>query len=109
MRSLIDRLRDRCKTNIDGCWEWQGAFDGKGIPAVQILSLNKSSMSVRRLIYLIAVGPISKGRVVLPDCENRKCVNPAHLKLTDKAGLNRLICQTRKPRAVKIEQGAWHP
>ena len=109
MISLIDRLKHRCKVTVDGCWEWTGALDGKGLPSVQILALRKNTLPVRRLMYLLAVGPLAKGRLVLSTCENETCVNPEHLKVTTKASLNRLICQTRRPRKKKAAESTWHP
>jgi hypothetical protein len=107
--SLIDRLRHRCRVTVDECWEWTGALDGKGLPSVQIIALRRHTLPVRRLMYLLAVGPLAKGRLVLTTCENEKCVNPAHLQLTSKACLNRLICQTRRPRKKKLAESTWHP
>ena len=109
MISLIDRLKHRCKVTVDGCWEWTGALDGKGLPSVQILALRKNTLPVRRLMYLLAVGPLAKGRLVLSTCETETCVNPEHLKSTTKASLNRLICQTRRPRRKKVVESTWHP
>jgi hypothetical protein len=62
-----------------GCWEWTGYTNrvyGHGCFTYQ-----GTQYSSYRFSYLLFNGPIEKGLVVRHMCNNRKCVNPDHLKI----------------------------
>ena len=96
MKSLVDRLRDRCRVEpATGCWVWQQSMAGGNQPIVEIAELGGSSRSVRRLVYLVACGMLNSHRVVTTTCQEERCINPAHLRAISRSDLNRKIARTR--------------
>ena len=79
------RLTDRFWSKVDKsgeCWLWTarlddgyGRFNGSGLP----------SRRAHRLSYLALVGDIPTNAQVDHLCHNRRCVNPAHLRIADHA------------------------
>lgn len=79
MDDLISLFYDRVShEDSNGCWIWGG---NKMCHGYGRLDTGKQVLYAHRISYMIHHGDISKGLVVRHKCDNRICVNPAHLEI----------------------------
>lgn len=69
-------------TDPDKCWEWQGGRTqtGYGNSSYMDDTGKQRCIKAHRLSYQTFVGPIPEGLTLDHLCENKACINPAHLE-----------------------------
>lgn len=60
------------------CWLYMGALYPKGYGAFRY---NGKTSTAHRVSYIVTYGPVASDLVVMHTCDNRRCCNPAHLRV----------------------------
>jgi hypothetical protein len=87
-----DRFWKKVIKQPSGCWEHQGSIGSHGYPQAQPSGL------AHRESWKMHNGEIQSGMMVLHNCNNKRCVNPEHLRLgTHKENMDD-VCKVGHPR-----------
>lgn len=102
LKSTEDRFWEKVKKTA-ACWEWISNITTYGYGQFIKNDLVNSRMA-HRYSWALHFGEIPKGKYICHKCDNRKCVNPAHLFLGDHhANMSDMVSKGRAARGLRAK------
>ena len=91
-----------------GCWLWTGGKSAGGYGGLVVHRNGvKRFLPTHRLAYTLAYGEIPEGLIIRHTCEEKLCVNPAHLEALTHTEKIRYYVRVGRPKAEACSKG--HP
>ena len=81
-RPLAARYWDKVVVGME-CWGWNGATVAFGYGKLTSGGWYGKTLPAHRVSWEVHYGPVPVGMLVLHQCDNPQCTNPAHLFLGD--------------------------
>lgn len=99
--SAADSVLARIEVHPLGCWEYTGPLNHRGYGRVQWRSHGvRKNEGAHRVVFESEVGAIPPGMTLDHLCQNKRCVNPAHLEVVTRGeNVRRQIQAGRHPTA----------
>lgn len=101
MTDLVLKTRLLSKMKIDehsGCWNWTASLDTPGYGHMRYEGRVRLA---HRLSYMVHKGPI-EGLHICHKCDNRACINPAHLFAGNRSDNMRDMWSKKRHKPVKL-------
>ncbi len=95
---LMEVIAGKTAVRESGCWEWCGWQNMDGYGHFKIAGKIRR---VHRLVYECCIGIVPDGKLILHNCDNPPCCNPAHLYLGDEKD-NIMDCVKRGRHSASI-------
>ena len=107
LKKMQQSIVKRMQVSQNGCWEYNLALRKNGYARI---TFERKSWYAHRLSYVAFGGTLIDGSDICHSCDNRKCVNPAHLfqgtrkdNMIDAKSKNRLATGFNLPQ-TKLSQ-----